>query len=253
LKILSLKLRYETLDVGLNSSATNNEILGKVNTYNMDLRLDTPYDFYVAVGTTQSKSEDINAANKENNRGAIKYQLGLDWYKDRGARLGIYLGHIQGQEDSQFASSRNDQFIGFESSKQIKSVVVGIGYDLRMTGTPKNSSEVAIGNISRLSGGLSWIVSNDIRFSFLAHAYKIAKSDDTNFNTIEDDITFSVLIPSIHLQLFKSTELELGANIRTNKADLVSDQNAQDFINSRLLDLPGSYGNSFYAGLNFNI
>ncbi|MBL7665717.1 MAG: hypothetical protein JNM93_11340 [Bacteriovoracaceae bacterium] len=256
-KTLQFQTQIEAMDFAT-TAKDNSALEGKVNKQKVGLVVHTPYDIYLDVSYWEAKTDadtGLAAANTKG-RGNPRYILGFNWYKNTspdGSRADIYLGTVTGQKNSQFGSSRSDQIIGVETSKRISSVILGLGLEYRLTGKPKEQTERAVGDITILAGGFSWIVSNDIRFSFEAKAYKISKGEESQGLNLEKDITFSTLTPRVHLQLFPAVELELGGHFRTNKADLKDQGELEQFGAAKLTDLVGSYGNSIFAGLNFSI
>jgi hypothetical protein len=253
-KMVQLSTSFQSVDLSLNSPTSSTETFGKIDKLNLGLMVHTPYDLYLDISYWEAKSSFDIVDNSLKNTGNARYVLGFNWFKGQGSRADIYVGRVQGAEESQFASSRSDNVIGLETTKQIESVVLGFGAEYRITGKPSEESEYAVGNITQLSAGIGWIVSNDIRFTFEAYAYKVAQNNDDGItNKLGKEYTFSTFEPKLHLQLFPAVEMELAGSFRTNKPDLKNDTEIQEFIGAKLLDLKGSYGNSIYAGLNFSI
>ncbi len=252
-----LQVGYESVGLDLNSKESTTATLADIHKYNFGLHLDTAYDIYLDASfwTAKSGSDELLDTQKSQ-KGNAHYKIGFNWFKSTGenpVQADIYLAYVQGAKNSQFASSRNDQIIGLETSKRIHKVALGLGAEYRRVGNPKEEEEYAVGNISKFAAGFAWLVSNDIRFTFEAAAYKISESDDRfRANKWEDEISFSVFSPALHLQLFRSLEMKLGAHVRTNKPQFENESEINSFLNAKLLDLPGVYGNSVYSSLNLS-
>ncbi|MCR9204934.1 MAG: hypothetical protein NXH75_10170, partial [Halobacteriovoraceae bacterium] len=177
--------------------------------------------------------------------------LGFNWLqfgkKADLATVDLFGGLSFGQKDSDFATERTDKIVGISTAKRFHTLAVGLGYEYRMTGTG-SENEMRIGNISKLSASLGWVVSKDIRFLVEGSTFKIGRGNDEFANFIlDEDISFSSVKPQLQLKIGPMIDLTLGAQFRTRRLK----QGA--LTSARLWGLDAAYGNSVFSGLSFSI
>jgi hypothetical protein len=149
---------------------------------------------------------------------------------------------------SELASSRQDKVFTFETTKKFDMIGLGLSYEYTLTGIPKKSSDMTIGNIHKIEVSAGWIVSNDIQFEVSAENFRVTSSNGDQVYKLDREFSFSTLSPKMDLQIFRSVNFELGARFQMQKAKTNSDLKAM-----KLVDLHGLYSNSIFSGLNFSI
>jgi hypothetical protein len=185
-------------------------------------------------------------------KGRPEFILGFNWLRfgaiQEMATVDIYGGAtFAGSEE--IASTRTDKIIGVETSKRFYNFAIAIGYEYVISGTPKNSEELTIGNINTLKTTLGWVVSGDISFVLEGGMVSIdnAQSSESSYKLLEDS-KFSYLRPSVNLGLSPTISLEMGGVFRTRSA-----KDVDTLVDAKLWNVPGAYGNSLFAGLKFSI
>ena len=248
---ISLKTRYESINV----STQGEDAEGQVGLVGMNAKIDTGYNFYLDLDYWQA-STTANGISDSNSyqAGNPKFLLGFNWFQfgnsSNAVRADIYAG-MSLKGESAIAHSRNDKIVGLHSSKKFVDFVLLVGGEFIITGAPKNSDEMAVGNITKLVAGLGWIVSDDIRFALNAKRYAVGQAEtDYVGNRLKSDISFSVLNPSLLLNITPAVGLELGAYFRTKRA---SSKDGENLLDARLMEHTGSYGNTLYSSLNIGI
>lgn len=225
------------------SRTVNEEKMGVLN---FNTHLQTPFNVYL----------DLSYWNASTKAGSLsgnpKGILGFNWLRlgspSDEARFDLYGGAKLGGK-SILASSRTDKIFGVETTKRFGTFGLGLGYEMTLTGTPKNAADMNIGNIQRISLSAGWMVSNDIQFEVEVENFKIAKSNDLGrSNILLKNVSFSTLSPKLNLSLAQGIGLEMGARFRTQKP-----KTDQDLTGAKLFDLHGAYSNSLFAGLNLSL
>ena len=212
---------------------------------NLNTHFQTPFNMYLDLSywsaTTKAGSQNGNP----------KILLGLNWFKFGGPSDEAKIDFIAGTKlsgKSQLASSRTDKIFGLETTKKFGSFGMGFGYDLTLTGTAKNDTEMDIGNIHRIVVSGGWMVSNDIQFEMEAENFRITEGSSDKLVTLSKEITFSTLSPKLNLSLAPAVNLELGARFRMSKP-----ASNQDLKLAKLYDVHGAYSNSMFAGLGISL
>lgn len=223
---------------------------GKVDSLHFDGHFQTNYGFYINAShfIASSESETL-AQNSGNQQGNPKALLGFNWLRfgsgsDAGT-IDIIAGASFGQSGSDFSSDRTDKIFGIETTKKMASMVLGLGYEYRITGTPGSSDELTIGNIQKIYAILGWMATPDIRFSFEGGTYKIGEAIG-NY-ALSEKTSFGYVAPKVHLGLSEMVSLDLGAIFRSKRLK------NESLIDARLYDLKGAYGSSILAGLSLSM
>ncbi|MGZ3809934.1 MAG: hypothetical protein ACXVCE_17755, partial [Bacteriovorax sp.] len=163
---LSLTTHYESTEI-------NAEKLG-VLTFNTHIQ--TPFNVYTDLTYWQAQEKGGSLS------GNPKAIIGFNWLRfgspSEEARFDIY-GGAKFNGSSRLASSRTDKIFGLETTKRFGTFGLGIGYDLTLTGTPKKSEDLSLGNVQRIAVSGGWMVSNDIQFELEMENFKISESNDT--------------------------------------------------------------------------
>ena len=233
---LSFTSNYETIEIEDN----------KYGVMNFNTHLQTPFNVYL------DASYWTASGNEGRSNGNPKIILGFNWLRFGSpadeARLDLY-GGVKLSSSSKLGSSRTDKIVGAETTKRFGTFGLGVGYDMTLVGTPKNTDEQSIGNIGRISISGGWMVSQDIQFEVEAENFTINKASDTNrANHLKEKVSFSTLSPKLNLQLFSAVNLEMGARFRMKKATKEA-----KLLSSGVFDLHGVNSNSLFAGLNITI
>lgn len=234
--------------LGTSYQSSNIEIgekVGKVNAWHFDGRFQTNYGFYLSASHYVGSSDSLDLTEEsEIQQGNPVAKIGFNWLQFGGGAdagtIDIIAGASFGQSNSDFASSRTDKIFGVETTKKIASMVLGLGYEYRITGSA-GEEEMNIGNIQQMYVVLGWMATPDIRFSLEAGTYKIGLGEGTYF--LDEKTSFGYASPQVHLAISPFVSLDLGAIFRTKR--LGNDE----LINARLYDLKGAYGSSLLAGL----
>lgn len=218
----------------------------KMGVINLNTHLQTPFNVFLDL--TYWNAQNSEGPQNGNPKGII----GFNWLRfgdpSNEAKLDLYAGaKLSGT--SALASSRTDKIFGVETTKRFGTFGLGIGFDTTLTGAPKNSDDMSIGNIQRIAVSGGWMVSNDIQFELEAENFKISESSDANrVNRLENSVSFSALSPKLNLILAPGIGVEMGARFRTNKP-----KTSQDLRSAKLFDLHGAYSNSLFTGLNLSL
>lgn len=243
----NLGTSYGTQDVELQGKN------GKVDTMGFELQVQTRYNVFLSASYFQAKSssQDLVTQNTGFQSGNPEVLLGFNWLqfgkKSELATIDLYGGLAFGQTDSEFATERTDKVVGVTTAKRFHNFALGLGYEYRMTGTGAED-ELRIGNISKLSASLGWVVSRDIRFLVEGSTYSIGESNDNNApNRLEEKVNFSTVKPQLQLKLSPLVDLTLGARFRSRRL------REGTLVGARLWNLDGAYGNGVFTGLSISI
>ncbi len=223
---------------------------GKVDSLHFNGHFQTNYGFYLTANHYMASSESSDLAVESGmQHGNPKFMVGFNWLRIGGgaeaATIDILAGASFGQNNSDFASTRTDKIFGVETTKKIASMVLGLGYEYRITGSPSTETELSIGNIQKLYAVLGWMATPDIRFSFEAGTYKLGLGDADY--ALEEKTSFGYASPQLHLALSPAVSLDLGAIFRTKRLG------DDSLVDARLYDLKGAYGSSVLAGLSVSL
>lgn len=231
----SFTTNYESLEIGDN----------KYGVLNLNAHIQTPMNIYIDASYWNANG------NEGSSSGNPRLILGFNWLRfgspSDEAKLDIY-GGAKLSSSSMLGSSRTDKIVGAETTKRFGTFGIGIGYDMTLTGNPKNSEEHAIGNIGRLTISGGWMVSQDIQFEVEAENFSIAAGDESRANRLQEKVSFSTLSPKLNLGLAPAVNLELGARFRMKKA-----KEESNLMAAKVFDLHGAHSNSLFAGLNITL
>lgn len=233
---LSFTTNYESMEMGDN----------KYGILNFNAHIQTPMDVYLDASYWNANG------NEGSSSGNPRLILGFNWLRfgsgSDEAKLDIYAG-AKLSSSSMLGSSRTDKIVGVETTKRFGTFGIGIGYDMTLVGTPKNSEENAIGNIGRLAVSAGWMVSQDIQFEVEAENFSINPGkDESRTNRLKEKVSFSTLSPKVNLGLSSAINLELGARFRMKKA-----KEDANLMAAKVFDLHGAHSNSLFAGLNLTL
>ena len=192
-----------------------------------------------------------SAGGEGGSKGNTTAVLGMKWLQqtDTGAGLDILVGSTFGTKGSELAASRSDKHVGMVTTKRFGPAVLGLGYTLTMTGAPRSSEEMAVGNIRKAHALLGLPLGGKMNILFEAGAYRIAASPSGDMAAsvlrLKEKVSFGYLSPKILFALGNSAfRLHLGGIFRTKR---LKDDN---LLSARLWELEGSYGNSVFGGLD---
>ncbi len=246
---LSLTPFYESLDVRSSSE-------GDISFSGIDLEIRTQTSIYLKGSYYQasSRSEELTPSGSYQ-RGNPEVYMGINWLdfsgQNQGARFDLIAGARLGENESAFATSRNDKIIGLETSKSFSQFVLGIGVHYTLTGTPENETELALGNITNYKVALGWFATPDIKFSVETNIYEVNENTNEDIDyRLEERLSFSSVSPKVYLGLSPNINLVLGGIFRTRKLNLDKDI---DYLSARLFGMEGAYGNSVFSSLSFSI
>ena len=227
-----------------------NEQTKKVDKYNFNLFVQSGYNIFINASFWMAKTDsEMIASNAKNQNGNPTFKLGFNWLRFGNqtelATVDLF-GGMMLKGNSDFASSRNDQLLGIETTKRFYQMAFGLGYEYRITGDPANPVETMVGNMSRFQVALGWKVSGDINLSLEANYIKVQGNDlALKENLLSKGFNYGYVTPKISLALSQVVGIDLGGNFRTKKV-LID----ESVLKARLWDMQGLYGNSIFAGLN---
>jgi hypothetical protein len=235
----SFSSNYEISEI---KSETKAEKTGSIN---FDLHFQTPYNVFLDGSFWQADYQG------KSQLGNPKFILGFNWLKlgnvSDEARLDLMTG-MRFSGKSELASSRTDKIFGIETSKRFLNFGIALGYEFTVSGNAKNSSDMEIGNIHRISVSPGWMVSNDIQFEVEAENFKVTEAKDiSRSNRLNTPVSFSTLSPKLNLGLSPYINFVLGARFQMQKAP--SQLNAT----AKIFDLHGANSNSIFTGLNISL
>lgn len=228
---------------------------GKAGISKVDGRFQTEhnlfFDFNYWMANTSSSQLSQESGYEKGNATLL---FGFNWLKfgapEEMVNVDLYLGGMLPQNDSHFASTRTDKILGVETSKRFLDVALGFGYEYRITDTPNDASEVAIGNMQKMNAGIGWQATGDIRFLLEASRVDINAYGDKNSrrNSLREKISYGQISPSLELGIAKFLKFSMGARFQTQKM-----KTGPDVMNAKLWSNDGAYGSSFFVGLGVGI
>lgn len=241
--------KYDSVKINTNDGGTT----GGLDIIKSKIFAQTPYNIFFDVSYWQASSPDLYAT-KSSQAGNPEAKIGFNWLRlgndADAAKVDIYGGYMMRATNSLVGSSRNDQIFGLHTSKRFADFAMGLGGEYRKSGNPTNSTDLIIGNVTRMHAAVGWVATPDIRMSLDADMYTVRAGEGDKFRALQEDISFSTLTPKLHLGLSQYVELELGTAIRTRKPVVPNNQNLLD---AKLSDFAGVYGSSMFAGLNISM
>jgi len=243
--LFSLSPSYEVFSV----EQTDKE--SKVNATRLNAKIYSPWNFQLDLryAMYDSKDKDINP-NGKGQKGNLETRVAVDWLSFGGESDRTALTFVGGASfksgNSSMGNSRNDKIVGLETSKRFYWFGLGLGYELTLTGSPKNQDEKEIGNINHLYAGLDFDLSNQINVALMADNYSITATSGSRENRLEEKVSFNTLTASLNLRP-GAFLVELGARYNTKKA-----ANPGELVDARLWNLAGAYGNSIFTSLGLS-
>jgi hypothetical protein len=249
----SLKLRFNTeLKTGIETVELKDDgSNAKVNLYKLDAHFQSNFNMFLDANYWYAASKDKGIAEEvKEQKGNPRFALGFNWLRfgkpAEAAVLDIIAGVSLKETASAFATSRNDKFLGVETSKRFYNFAIGLGAEYHIVGNPDNHSEMSIGDIRKYYATMGWIATPDIAFQVDGVSYTINESTDFDrASYLKEELTFSYLEPKLMLKLSPHVGLEMGGLFR-----LESPKSDQDLLEARLWNLSGAYGNSMFFKLN---
>jgi hypothetical protein len=232
----SLETNYELLKI-------NQE---KVGLFNIGTHIQTPFNVYFDARYWQASS------NLGSSAGNPKLILGFNWLRIGSpsdmAAFNLYGGGML-SSNSPLGSSRTDKIFGIETTKKFGNVGLGIGFELGMSGAPKKSTEMAIGNTQKIEISGGWMATNDIQFEVSAENFKINKNSEfATALSLQKELSYSTLTSKMNLQIFPAVNFEFGARFPMKRA-----KSEQDLGQAKLINNHGTYSSSVFSGLNLSI
>ena len=240
-----LETSLETVDV---DSFSPQE---KTSLYKLNIYYKPRPDFYFKVGQFYGTSNGLNLNGAFSKKGNLEVRLVANWLRwsngEYDTKLDIFGGVSIKERSSNFASSRSDKIIGFETARNFSNFIFSLGHELRLTGIPKDKTEMAIGDIRKYYAIFGWKVTPDINFAVEAVQHDIRPSNERAL-ALKDKVVSGYLSPWLFLNLSARYDIILGGVFRTNRI-----KNQAELIKARLWSFQGLYGNSIFAKINLNI
>jgi hypothetical protein len=229
------------------------DVEAKTNVMRFNGHFATDYNIFLDASyfqTSSSSTDLIGDATADQEKGNPELKLGFNWLNigqaAEAVTVDLYGGYSFGQNNSIFATSRDDRIVGVSTAKRFHHFVIGLGYELRMTGDAIES-ERQVGNITALEANLGWVVSNDIRFLLNAKSYQVSAGDRALGLNLDRTLKFSTITPKMILSLAPMINLNLAAQFRTRRLK------DNDTLDANLWSLDAAYGTSLIAGLSFTL
>jgi len=241
----STGLSYQNDDIKLGDYS------GSVSRIGINGHFETPYNIYLDAKYSQAKlgselSQSLGSEKTGFQVGNPEVMLGFNWLEFGGqmdaAHIDLLAGLHFGQNDSDYATQRTDKMIGIATAKRFYDFALGLGYQMIITGDA-DETELSIGNITKITASLGWVVSSDIRFLVEANNYSIGRSTDLVSNKLLEKEKVSVLSPQLILAISPMMDLSLGAHLSSRRL-----QN-ESLLGAKLWNLNGLYGNSLYVNM----
>ncbi|GEM_PF-579533 len=228
-----------------------------LNRYTVDGSLRTDFNLFLNVNYWGVSSyEGIQLTSEQtvlSNGGNLTAKLGFNWIKLGGpsdqVSIDLIGGATFGKKNSKFASTRTDKIVGVETTKRFSSVVVGLGYELTLSGNPANSEELKIGNINKLSAGIAVVVSPDITVIVEGATVKIGRDKEQAVNSLDKEMSYSYVTPQLVLKIGNILDWKLGASFLTKSLG----EGDTSLASARLWSMEHCYGNSIFTGIGLSI
>lgn len=227
---------------------------GSVSQYYFEGHFQTPFNFFVDFNHWMGSTDDQNISSKESTQqGNPEVKLGFNWLRfgkaSEMSTINIIAGYSPGNDSSDLAASRDDQFYGVETTKRFHDFVLGIAYHYKITGNPDREDELSIGNIQSIVASLGWKATPDIGFAVEAATSKINRGEDEQrILNLDEEISYGYVSPKLMLGISPLIQLEMGALFRTKRAEI-----NEEILKARLWNLKGLYGNNLFASMNISI
>jgi len=223
----------------------------KASLYKINVYYKPQGDFYLKVGYFLGSIDSSHLDAGFSKKGNLEMRVVANWLKwSNGqfqSKLDLFGGIVVGEKFSYFGSSRTDKIIGLETSRNFSNFILSLGHELRLTGSPKDPSEMAIGDIRKYYAILGWKITPDINFAVEAIQNNIRSSTGKS-NGLEGNVSSGYLSPWLFLNISPRYDVTLGGVFRTNKV-----KNISALMKAKLWSFPGLYGNSIFAKINLNI
>ena len=246
--MFDVKIGYSTISLESELTAS------KVNVFEFNGHFETGANIYfdAKYWMADTSSEDLSDSS-EGQAGNPEVIMGFNWLSFGGSgnftNIDLLVGIRLAAEDSDLGSSRTDKIIGVSTVKRFNQFALGLGYKYYLTGTPNNETELNIGNMSKLSATIGWMVSNDIQFELEGAVFKVESSDSiTKLNVLGETDSIGTISPKLGLKLARLVNLNLGATFISKKP-----KNGDRLIGANLWDVPGVYGSSINASIAISI
>jgi hypothetical protein len=226
----------------------------KARRFGIQLGIETPYNLSLMTSYWQGKIVGSEREETSSEKGNPLFVVGLDLFEvgqeSNLFKSSLYGGIEAAANSSHLAHSRDDKVVGLKISKKIYTMTFDLSGELRMTSTPSSPEETIIGNISVISGGLSWRAKPDITIALHASRYQIGASESSEENALASDAGLSTVTPSLLLSLGPWLDVKLGAHFLGDRP--AADQ-TQELIGAKLYSLPGVYGTTLFGQLGISI
>ncbi len=218
----------------------------------IDTHFQTPFSVFVDLSfwRLNSVSNGVDSMERADNGNPVA-KLGFNWLQfgkgHDAATVDIYAGYSF-KSSNGVGSSRDDQIVGIETAKRFYDFALAVGFEYQLSGTPKDSSELEIGNIQKILASVGWMVSHDIQFIVEGANVKVKEASEAGEGKLAQSFSYSYVAPAARLGISPIVNLELGAIFRTQKPEV-----EQDLVSARMWGHKGIYGNSLYAALRVDI
>ena len=237
-------LSYQNDEVKLGEASGNASRVG------IETHFETPYNIFLDARYSQAKLSNELSEDSDFQTGNPELLLGFNWLEFgnpmEAAHIDFLAGLSFGQNDSDFATQRTDKIVGISTAKRFYNFALGLGYQMILTGD-SDETELSIGNISKLTASLGWVVSSDIRFLVEANSYSIGRSTEDTSYKLDEKVKVSVISPQIILGISPTVDLTLGAHLSSRRLQ------EEQLLGAKLWNINGLYGNSLYVNMGINL
>lgn len=250
----STEIGYQTDEIKLG------EYTGNISRMGIKAHFETPYNIFLDARYEQAKlsgdlTHEYDSEQSGYQSGNPEVMVGFNWLEFgspmEAAHIDLLAGLRFGQNNSDFATQRTDKVVGISTAKRFYNFALGLGYQMILTDSVdrdgETRGELAIGNISRLTASLGWVVSSDIRFLVEANSYTIGSSSDDISYKLDEEVKVSVISPEVVLGISPLVDLSLGAHLSSRRL-----QN-EKVLGAKLWNIDGLYGNSLYVNMGINL
>lgn len=244
--MFEVALSYEAVNV------KEGEAHGDAALARIDTHFQTPFSLFIDLSfwRLNSVSEGIDEGERADNGNPL-VKLGFNWLQfgkgHDAATVDLY-GAYSFKSSNGVGASRDDKIVGIETAKRFYDFALALGFEYQLSGSPKDSDELEIGNIQKILASVGWMVSHDIQFVVEGANVKVKESSEVGANKLAESFSYSYVAPAARLGISPIVNLELGAIFRTQKPEV-----EQNLVSARMWGHKGIYGNSLYAALRVDI
>ncbi len=191
-------------------------------------------------------------SKNKSHSGNTKLYARFNWLKfgesHDATSVDLLAGYSMGKESSLLATSSDVKMVGIRTFKQFYILALGIGYKMYFHDSTTLKDEVAISDVKNIHGNLTWIISSNLGFSTEVGSYSISGKKSSS-DLFAQKLEYSYIQPRLRFKIARRLNIEL----ETIYSNIESFKKNPNFLDARLWNYKGAYGNSISAGLIFTI